>query len=191
MATVKDITTMCKAGNVLEAYEIAKTDFSASPQNIWSQREMGWALYYMLKKDIENKDNAVFYNHIEEVTNLNLLTISTDSMLFDTILWVLAEFVKNIPMSNLQELDKLFSLFNKYTFNPSKGYSYLLKSCLGFETWKHLIDFLEWWNLNNLLPEDYQQIELENGPKIMSLAERAYIAYSKALLRLNDKEKML
>ena len=24
MATVKDITTMCKAGNVLEAYEMAK-----------------------------------------------------------------------------------------------------------------------------------------------------------------------
>lgn len=190
MATVKEITTMCKAGNVLEAYEIAKTDFSTSPQNVWSQREMGWALYYMLKKDIENRDNIAFYNHIEEVTNLNLLTISTDSLFFDTLLWILAEFVKSIPMSNLQELDKLFSLFNKYTFNPSKGYSYLLKSCLGFETWKHLIDFLEWWNLNNLLPEDYQQIELENGPKIMSLAERAYIAYSKALLRLNDKEKI-
>ena len=181
---------MCKAGNVLEAYEIAKTDFNTSPQNVWSQREMGWALYYMLKKDIENRDNIAFYNHIEEVTNLNLLTISTDSLFFDTLLWILAEFVKSIPMSNLQELDKLFSLFNKYTFNPSKGYSYLLKSCLGFETWKHLIDFLEWWNLNNLLPEDYQQIELENGPKIMSLAERAYIAYSKALLRLNDKEKI-
>ena len=181
---------MCKAGNVLEAYEIAKTDFSTSPQNVWSQREMGWALYYMLKKDIENRDNIAFYNHIEEVTNLNMLTISTDSLFFDTLLWILAEFVKSIPMSNLQELDKLFSLFNKYTFNPSKGYSYLLKSCLGFETWKHLIDFLEWWNLNNLLPEDYQQIELENGPKIMSLAERAYIAYSKALLRLNDKEKI-
>ena len=190
MATVKEITTMCKAGNVLEAYEIAKTDFSTSPQNVWSQREMGWALYYMLKKDIENRDNIAFYNHIEEVTNLNMLTISTDSLFFDTLLWILAEFVKSIPMSNLQELDKLFSLFNKYTFNPSKGYSYLLKSCLGFETWKHLIDFLEWWNLNNLLPEDYQQIELENGPKIMSLAERAYIAYSKALLRLNDKEKI-
>lgn len=190
MATVKEITTMCKAGNVLEAYEIAKTDFSTSPQNVWSQREMGWALYYMLKKDIENRDNIAFYNHIEEVTNLNLLTTSTDSLFFDTLLWILAEFVKSIPMSNLQELDKLFSLFNKYTFNPSKGYSYLLKSCLGFETWKHLIDFLEWWNLNNLLPEDYQQIELENGPKIMSLAERAYIAYSKALLRLNDKEKI-
>ena len=190
MGTVKEITTMCKAGNVLEAYEIAKTDFSTSPQNVWSQREMGWALYYMLKKDIENRDNIAFYNHIEEVTNLNLLTISTDSLFFDTLLWILAEFVKSIPMSNLQELDKLFSLFNKYTFNPSKGYSYLLKSCLGFETWKHLIDFLEWWNLNNLLPEDYQQIELENGPKIMSLAERAYIAYSKALLRLNDKEKI-
>lgn len=190
MATVKDITTMCKAGNVLEAYEMAKTDLSSSPQNIWSQREMGWALYYMLKRDIENKDNTNFYNHIEEVTNLDLLTISTDSLFFDTVLWILAEYVKSIPMSNIQELDKLFPLFNKYTFNPSKGYSYLLKSCLGFETWENLIDFFEWWNLDNLLPEDYQQIELKDGQKIISLAERAYIAYSKALLRLKDKEKI-
>ena len=190
MATVKEITTMCKAGNVLEAYEIAKTDFSTSPQNVWAQREMGWALYYMLKKDIENRDNTAFYSHIEEVTNLNLLTMSTDSFFFDTLLWILAEFVKSIPVSSMQELDKLFFLFNQYTFNPSKGYSYLLRSCLGFDIWVHLIDFIEWWNLDNLLPEDYQQIELENKQKSISLAERSYIAYSKALLKLNDKDKI-
>ena len=104
MATVKEITTMCKAGNVLEAYEIAKTDFSTSPQNVWAQREMGWALYYMLKKDIENRDNTAFYSHIEEVTNLNLLTMSTDSLFFDTLLWILAEFVKSIPVSNVSSI---------------------------------------------------------------------------------------
>lgn len=189
MATVKDITTMCKAGNVIEAYEIAKADFNAQPQNVWSQRKIGWALYYMLKKDIENKDNTAFCNHIEEVTNLDLLTITTDSLFFDTVLWVLAEFIKSIPIDNIQEIDKLFSLFNKYTFNPSKGYSYLLKSCLRFVAWEHLVDFFEWWNLNNLLPEDYEQVELDNKQKIMPLAEQAYIAYSKALLKLNDKEK--
>ena len=190
MATVKDITTMCKAGNVVEAYEIAKADFNAQPQNVWSQRKIGWALYYMLKKDIENKDNTAFCNHIEEVTNLDLLTITTDSLFFDTVLWVLAEFIKSIPIDNIQEIDKLFSLFNKYTFNPSKGYSYLLKSCLHFEVWEHLVDFFEWWNLDNLLPEDYEPVELDSKQKIMPLAEQAYIAYSKALLKLNDKEKI-
>ena len=181
---------MCKAGNVTEAYELAKSDFNACPQDIWTQREMGWALYYMLKTDIENKSDSDFFNHIEELTSLDLLTTATDSLIFNNVLWKLAEFVKNIPTDNVKEIDELFSLFNKYTFTPSKGYSFLLKSCLGFEAWEHLVNFFEWWNLDNLLPEDYQQFKLENGRKIMSLAERAYITYAKALLRLGDKEKI-
>ena len=181
---------MCKAGNIVEAYEMAKADLNAFPQNIWAQRKMGWALYYSLKSDIENKDNAAFYDHIEELTNLNLLTVSADSFMFENVLWKLAEYIKSISIDNIQEIDKLFFLFSKYTFNPSKGYSHLLKSCLRFETWGHLIDFFEWWNLKNLLPEDCEQFELDNKSKIMSLAEQAYIAYSKALLKLNDKEKI-
>lgn len=106
------------------------------------------------------------------------------------MLWKLAEFAKSIPTDSVSEMDKIFSLFNKYTFTPSKGYSYLLKSCLHFKEWKHLIDFLEWWNLDNLLPDDFQQFKLNNGLKIMSLAERAYIAYSKTLLKQNDKKKI-
>ncbi len=181
---------MCKVGNVVDAYEMAKADLNAFPQDIWAQRKMGWALYYSLKSDIENKDNVTFYVHIEELMNLNLLTVSADSLIFENVLWKLAEYIKNIPIDNIQEIDKLFSLFNKYTFNPSKGYSYLLKSCWRFETWEHLVDFFEWWNLDNLLPEDYKQLELDNKQKIMPLAEQAYIAYSKALLKLNDKEKI-
>lgn len=34
MANVKDITTMCKAGQVQEAYELAKTDLAARPADI-------------------------------------------------------------------------------------------------------------------------------------------------------------
>lgn len=191
MATVKDITTMCRAGNVMEAYEIAQADLNASPQDIWTQRKMGWALYYMLKMDVEYKDSSVFINHVEELMNLDLLTITSDSLIFDNVLWKIAEFIKNIPSESVnEEMDKLFSLLRNFTFTPSKGYSYLLKSCLHLETWAHLVEFFEWWNLDNLLPDDYQQFKLENGRKIMSLAEQVYIAYSKALLRQNDKNKI-
>ncbi len=49
---------MCKAGNVIEAYETAKADLDVSPQDVWKQRGMGWALYHMLKMDIEHKNNS-------------------------------------------------------------------------------------------------------------------------------------
>ena len=44
MATVKEITTMCKAGQVQEAYELAKADLELYPTNPWVHREMAWAL---------------------------------------------------------------------------------------------------------------------------------------------------
>ena len=190
MATVKDITTMCKAGKLAEAYELAKADLAMPPENVWVQREVAWALYYLLKDDSEKKRSQAFYEHLKELMELDLLTIESDSMIFDKVLWKLADFLKNIPDENTGEVDRLFPLFSKLHYNPSNGYSYLLKSVLGFATWPRLVEFFEWWNIDNLLAEDYQQFQMENGRKIMSLAEQAYIAYSKALLKLNDKDKI-
>ena len=190
MATVKDITTMCKAGKLAEAYELAKADMAMSPENIWVQREVGWALYYLLKDDSEKRRSQDFYEHFKELMELDLLTIESDSMIFDKVLWKLADFLKNIPDENTGEVDRLFPLFSKFHYNPSNGYSYLLKSVLGFAAWSRLVEFFEWWNIDKLLAEDYQQFQMENGRKIMSLAEQAYIAYSKALLKLNDKDKI-
>ena len=64
MTTIRDITTMCRAGQVAEAYELAKTDYEADSQNVWAQREMGWALYYMLKNDAERRDRHAVYGHL-------------------------------------------------------------------------------------------------------------------------------
>lgn len=181
---------MCKAGNVDEAYQTAKSDLAEAPQDVCAQREVAWALYYMLKADMVSKDGSAFISHLEEVAGLNLITPTIDVIIFKSILWKLAGFIKNIPESNVGEINKLFSIFGKYSFAPSKEYSYLLSSCLHFNTWEHLTDFLEWWDLDNLLLEDYQPYMSEQGRKIMSLAERAYIAYSKALLRLDDKDRI-
>ena len=44
---------------------------------------------------------------------LDLLTIESDSMIFDKVLWKLADFLKNIPDENTGEVDRLFPLFSK------------------------------------------------------------------------------
>jgi hypothetical protein len=53
-----------------------------------------------------------------------------------------------------------------------------------------MADFIDWWDLDKLSEEDYSPYVTSNGQTIMSLAERAYIAYSKALLSLNDAERI-
>ena len=181
---------MCKAGQVAEAYGLAKADYEVAPQNVWTQREVGWALYYMLKNDAEKKERQAFYGHLEELTRLDLLTMQTDALIFDNVLWKLVELIKQIPIERTDEIESIYTLISKYTFSPSTGYSVLLKQMMGFDTWRRLVEFFEWWNIDNLMPEDYQPFKMENGRKVMSLAEQAYIAYSKALLNLNDKERI-
>jgi hypothetical protein len=71
MATVRDITTLCRAGKLAEAYELAKADLAMSPENVWGQREVAWALYYMLKDDSEKRRNQAFYEHLKELMELD------------------------------------------------------------------------------------------------------------------------
>lgn len=56
MATIRDITAMCKAGNLTEAYELAKANYEESPSNIWTQRGVGWVIYYLIKEDVETRN---------------------------------------------------------------------------------------------------------------------------------------
>lgn len=191
MANIKDITTMCKAGNIEEAYKITKDEFVTSPQDIWVQRALGWALYYKIKEDVEQQKTSDLYNHLQELSELEMLTVENDKLIFDNVLWKVACFVKDISdKESVEEIDRLFLIIRKYSFTPSKGYSFLLKSYIKYETWPKMVDFLEWWNIDNMLDEDYHSYQMDNGRKIMSLAEQVYIAYSKALLKLNDKEKI-
>ena len=181
---------MCKAGNINEAYTLAEQDYNAEPQNAWTQREVGWVLYYMLKNDVENKDRESFYVHLHELSELNLLTIQDDSLIFNNVVWKLVELIKLIPPENTGELERIFQFLLNYHFAPFNGYSVLLKQIIKFDSWIRMVEFFEWWNIDNLMPEDYQPFKMDNGKKIMSLAEQAYIAYSKALLKLNDREKI-
>ena len=188
MTNVKDITTMCKAGQVQQAYELAKADLAAMPTDVWTQRAVGWALYYMIKSDSETGDYARLLEHIDELKSLDQLTIANDSMIFDNVQFQIANFIR-IHLTDIEASSKLSVLFSKlkdYEFKPSRGHSFLLQTILKFENWPEIADFFDWWNLDNLTQEDYTPYINQKGQKMMTLAERAFIANSKALLRLND-----
>jgi tetratricopeptide (TPR) repeat protein len=190
MANVRDITTMCKAGQVAEAYEMAKADLVAVPTDVWAQRSVGWALYYMIKNDSEGGDYAKLLEHIDELKSLDMLTLNNDSMIFDNVQFQIANFIRNhIQLTDIEASSKLSTFFLKlkdYDFKSSIGHSFLLQSIIKFENWTEIVDFFEWWNLDNLTQEDYTPYINQRGQKMMTLAERAFIANSKALLRLND-----
>ena len=181
---------MCKAGQVAEAYEIAKADLVAVPTDVWAQRSVGWALYYMIKNDSEGGDYAKLLEHIDELKSLDKLTLNNDSMIFDNVQFQIANFIRNhIQLTDIEASSKLSTFFLKlkdYDFKSSIGHSFLLQSIIKFENWTEIVDFFEWWNLDNLTQEDYTPYINQRGQKMMTLAERAFIANSKALLRLND-----
>lgn len=59
-----------------------------------------------------------------------------------------------------------------------------------FEMWPQMVDFFDWWNLDKLTKEDYTPFVNQKGQKMITVAERAFIANSKALLRLNDTNRI-
>ena len=182
---------MCKAGQIQEAYNIAVEDLENEPQNVWSHREVGWALYYMIKSDADAGNYDEFVEHFNKLKSLELLTIEQDNLIFDNVLFAIGKYIKNNVFQNdpstPSKLSAIFSLLKEYNFSPSKGYSYLLQNHLKFvDFWDEIVDFFEWWNLDNLTQEDYTPFENQRGQKMMTLAERAFIANSKALLKQND-----
>ena len=181
---------MCKAGQIQEAYELAKTDLEQFPTDPWVHREVAWALNYLMKVDADTNNFQSLIAHLDELKTLDLLSIPADNILYDNVLFKIAGFVKHhaapTDVDTPAKLSTLFVKLKEYTFEPSKGYSFLLQSVIKCGTWAEMADFLDWWNLDNLTQEDYTPFKMENGKQIMSVAERAYIAQSKALLLLND-----
>ena len=194
MSTVKEITTMCKAGQLNEAYELACADFEKGPSNVWVQREVGWALYYLIRKDAEGGDYENLTTHLDEFLSLDQLTIANDSVVYDMVLFWIGYIAKkhfnpSSPDTPVR-LTSLFSRLKSYSFSPSKGYSMLIEGFCRFTAWDELLDFIDWWGLDNLMDEDYRKVEISTGQKIISVAERVYISVSKGLLRKNDRGKI-
>lgn len=194
MTEIKEITAMCRAGRLQEAYQRAKSDLEANPNDVWAQRALGWALYYSMKNDAEGGNFDLLLTHLDELLAQEMLTVENDSMIFDNMQLQIGEFVKrNLSPNSPDSLAKLSSLFlrlKSYHYHPSLGHSLLLQNIIKFEMWQEMVDFFDWWDMDSLTQEDYTPYVTSQGQKMMTLAERAFIANAKALLKQNDKGRI-
>lgn len=192
MAGLNDIKKMCKDGKPHEAYELAKADLEAGQP--WGQLTTGWALRYLIEEDARNGRYNELVAHIDELQALDQIPNNeVDKIAEGIVFWIGYYAKKNLVETEFDTPARLSTLYSKvknYKFNPGVGYSMLLSGFMRCEKWHELLAFLDWWNLENLTPEDYSPVKLQNGKSIMSLAERAYIAMSKALLRQSDLGKI-
>ena len=192
MASLKEVLALCKEGQAQKAYELSKADMEQ--QFPWAHREMGWTLYYLMKEDTDKNDYTSLEAHLEEFCTLDQLSMTNDSMIFENVLFKVAGFVKDhVSPKDINSPARLSSLFSKlrdFRFESSKGYSFLLQCFIKMDNWQEMADFIDWWNLDNLTQEDYTPFKTDTGKSIMSVAEQAFIAKSKALLSLNDHARI-
>lgn len=187
MASLNQITTLCIAGRVQEAYDLAKEDLKQGKP--WAKLITGRALSYFIREDANSGQYARLVAHLDEMIALGQLLPDNENSIF----WIGFFCKKHLVPTSIDtplRLSALFSKLKNFSFAPGKGYSVLLEGFIRCDSWQEMDDFLEWWNLDKLTPVDYQPVVIAQGKTIISLAERAYIAKSKALIRLNDNVRI-
>lgn len=199
----KEIKELRQAGKLKEALQMANQALEADPNNIWNKRAAAWVYYDYLKKNVRPESFEAFKENLTKIKDLQLP--EDEKMVFDACAWQIGSFVFALHKTehvDYGNIDELFEILREFHFTkPSEAYSFIYKAFhKGYQNWPKYLTFADWWNLENLRSEDFLKEEF-NGKKLMSIAEQAYIAYSKKLLegepldpfgqqRVIDKEKI-
>lgn len=199
----KEVKELKQAGKLDEALEMASQDLEADPNNIWNKRSIVWVYYELLKLNADIKNFAAFKENLIKIKELELP--EDENMVFDNCAWQIGSLVYNLQKqesTDYSKINELFEIIKDFHFTkPSEAYSFIYRAFhKGYHNWSRYLTFADWWNFDNLRPEDYLKEEFKSK-KIMSIAEQAYIAYSKKLLegesldpfgqqRIIDQEKI-
>jgi len=184
MSQFSEISNLRKAGQLQEALEAARNWLAVENDNIWAKRAISWVYYGFLKQYVEEEDFGQICAQLDAIVELGLP--EDEDMFFESVAFSLGKFFFQLLKKDSQDGISIYELFGKIKSlpfpKPSRAYSFLLKSLhKGFKNSQHYREVIEWWGLDNFLPEDFEKEEL-NGKKIMCLAEQAFIGYSKQLL---------
>ncbi len=185
----KEIKELRQSGKLSEALEMAKNEFQAEPENIWTKRNLSWVYYEYLKVNANFEHFEEFLSWLKELVALELP--EDEKMLFDSLSFQLGKLlfgmakVEPIPF---QKIHHLLELVRGFHFTkPSDGYSFLLKGFhKGLKDSGYYLEFIDWWGLENLSEQDFQKEKLPTGKEVMAVAEQVYIAYAKHLLPQRD-----
>lgn len=133
---------------------------------------------------MEENDFGQISAQIDAIVELEMP--EDEKMFFESMANALGKLFFKVSKIDSQDGVSIYELFGKIKSlpfpKPSKAYSFLLKSLhKGLKDSQHYREVINWWGLENFLPEDFEKQDL-NGRKIMSLAEQVLIGYSKQLL---------
>lgn len=180
----KEIKELRQSGRLDEALQMANQALDAQPDNIWNKRAAAWVYYDYLKKHSQPESFELFKENLIKIQNLQLP--EDEKMVFDNCAWQIGSLVLGLQKTehvDYVKINALFEIIRYFHFTkPSEAFSFLYKAFhKGYQNWSRYLYFADWWNFENLRSEDYLKEEFK-GKKMMSIAEQAYIAYSKKLL---------
>lgn len=178
------ITELRKAGKLDEALKLALQELQSKPDDIWKKREIAWVYYDFLKEFAAKEDYRKFCEYLREIFRLKL---PTGDIIFNNLPYVIFSFLNTLGKSEVVDYRVVDWVLEKCKIlelkKPSLEYSILLKAF--HKAYKSnrqkYIEMVEWWDLNNLMPEDYQNVNY-NNTNIQSIAEKVYCCYAKYLL---------
>src|SRR5690606_19369141 len=201
--SIREVIQLCKADRLDEALQIVSANLESDPENVWNKRAAAWVFYYHLKKYTQPESFEAFKENLIKIKNLQLP--EDEKVVFDNCAWQIGSFVFALQKTehvDYGKINELFEIIRDFNFTkPSEAYSFIYKAFhKGYQNWSSYLTFADWWNFDNLRHEDYLKEDF-NGREIMSIAEQAYIAFSKKLLegepldsfgqqRVIDKEKI-
>ena len=197
--TFNRVKELRKSGQLDEALSMAMEELNAAPNNIWNKRSLFWVLYEFLMKAAEEGDSNTVFAYIDRINEIDIINLPEEGMARTFLFKCIKELFRKKANSqnNHFEIEELANRLCDYSWSivmtkPSPEYSAFLDAFLPIaEQWSGFIEFVEKWDFKNLTEEDYQLRTIFHTKKqYMSLAETAYIAYSKVLLSKKDLEKM-
>ena len=183
----KEIKELRQAGKLEEALQMTNQTLETDPENIWNKRAAAWVYYDYLKKYAQLETFDSFKENLIKLKDLQLP--EDEKMVFDNSAWQIAKIVFSMQKgetTDFNKINELFDILGSFHFTrPSEPYSLIYKAFhKGYQRWPQYLAFADWWSFENLRSEDFLKEEF-NGKKMMSIAEQAYIAYSKKLLEGN------
>lgn len=192
MLSFSDIMKLRKEGKLREAYEAAQQLLALEPDDVWAKRAMMWVVYDYAKLNTSPDKRKGFLRCMHQVT---LLQVTADEDMFYNAVGILVRNVVRKCVGDPSTADFLTAMWvelRQWNWTmPGEAYSGLLQSFLKVkDQWPPFADFCEWWNFDHLSDDDFIPKQLPDGNKDLSLAEKAYMAYSKALLRLADGNRI-
>lgn len=188
-----EVTELRKQGKLAEAEELARKDLEQDAENVWNKRSLAWVLEAALKQAVECSDSAGAVQRLEQIGDLELP--ENEEIFWNTLGWQVYFLLKlgaTLPQAQQGAFcEKVAALMQKMNWTKNTdGYRMLVKGFYAYRNvWGGFTDFCDWWGLEHLSPADYEMQEMR-GEKVISWAERLYIAYAKCLLVKHDADRI-